>query len=90
MVFERLGLTQEEQDACRDAFLMFDKDRSGSIDLWELKLVLVAMGQSPTEEEVFEIVASVDENHSGSIGGCKRLLFRLKKGGGGWGQIATR
>jgi Ca2+-binding EF-hand superfamily protein len=33
-------LTQEEIDSCRDAFLRYDKDRSGSIDQWELKEVL--------------------------------------------------
>ena len=67
-VNQRPPLSQEELDACRDAFLMFDKDRSGSIDVWELKLVLVAMGQNPSEEEVFEIIASMDDDCSGSIG----------------------
>lgn len=38
-------LTQEEIDGCREAFLAFDKDRSGSIDVWELRQVLEAMGQ---------------------------------------------
>ena len=33
-------LTQEEIDSCRDAFLQYDKDRSGTIDQWELKEVL--------------------------------------------------
>lgn len=32
-------LTQEEIDGCRDAFLAFDKDRSGNIDVWELRQV---------------------------------------------------
>ncbi len=68
IVAPRPVLTQEELDACRDAFLLFDKDRSGSIDVWELKLVLTAMGQNPTEEEVFEIIASIDDDCSGSIG----------------------
>jgi hypothetical protein len=27
-------LTQEEIDGCREAFLAFDKDRSGTIDVW--------------------------------------------------------
>ena len=62
-----LNLNQEEIDACRDAFLSFDKDRSGSIDVWELRQVLEAMGQNPTEEELFQMVAEVDDNLSGSI-----------------------
>ena len=31
-------LTQEEIDGCREAFLAFDKDRSGTIDVWEVRL----------------------------------------------------
>jgi hypothetical protein len=34
------GLSQDEIDSCRDAFLAFDKDRSGTIDVWELRQVL--------------------------------------------------
>ncbi|CAM9262557.1 unnamed protein product [Ascophyllum nodosum] len=60
-------LTQEEIDGCRDAFLTFDKDRSGNIDVWELRQVLEAMGQKPTEEELFQMISEVDDNMSGSI-----------------------
>eukprot|EP00611_Tribonema_gayanum_P005576 TRINITY_DN1478_c0_g1_i2.p1 TRINITY_DN1478_c0_g1~~TRINITY_DN1478_c0_g1_i2.p1 ORF type:complete len:141 (-),score=32.42 TRINITY_DN1478_c0_g1_i2:981-1403(-) len=60
-------LTQEEIDGCRDAFLAFDKDRSGNIDVWELRQVLEAMGQKPTEEELFQMISEVDDNMSGSI-----------------------
>lgn len=48
-------LTQEEIDQCREAFLAFDKDRSGTIDVWELRQVLEAMGKCPTEEELFQV-----------------------------------
>ena len=34
-------LSQEDIDGCRQAFLAFDKDRSGTIDVWELRQVLV-------------------------------------------------
>lgn len=39
---EGMVLTQEEIDGCRDAFLAFDKDRSGNIDVWELRQVMDA------------------------------------------------
>lgn len=52
-------LSQEEIDGCREAFLAFDKDRSGSIDVWELRQVLEAMGQKPTEEELFQMISEV-------------------------------
>jgi Ca2+-binding EF-hand superfamily protein len=60
-------LSQEEIDGCREAFLAFDKDRSGTIDIWELRQVLEAMGQKPTEEELFQMISEVDENMSGAI-----------------------
>mmetsp|Transcript_1642 Transcript_1642/g.3131 ORF Transcript_1642/g.3131 Transcript_1642/m.3131 type:complete len:169 (-) Transcript_1642:220-726(-) len=60
-------LTQEEIDQCREAFDRFDKDGSGSIDMWELRMVLQAMGQSPTEEELFAMISQVDDHGSGSI-----------------------
>ena len=60
-------LHQEEIDLCRAAFLSFDKDRIGTIDIWELRQVLEAMGQNPTEDELFPIVSQVDENMSGAI-----------------------
>ena len=60
-------LSQEDIDNCREAFLAFDKDRSGAIDVWELRQVLEAMGQAPTEDELFQMISEVDENMSGSI-----------------------
>jgi hypothetical protein len=35
----RMVLSQEEIDGCREAFLAFDRDRSGTIDVWELRQV---------------------------------------------------
>ena len=69
-----MPLTQEEIDGCRDAFLAFDKDRSGTIDVWELRQVLEAMGQKPTEEELFQMISEVDDNMSGSIGESTMLM----------------
>lgn len=62
-----MGISQEDIDNCREAFLAFDKDRSGTIDVWELRQVLEAMGQAPTEDELFTMISEVDENMSGSI-----------------------
>lgn len=73
-----MPLTQDEIDGCRDAFLAFDKDRSGTIDVWELRQVLEAMGQKPTEEELFQMISEVDDNMSGSIdfGEFLKVSFR--------------
>lgn len=60
-------LTVEEIEGCRDAFLMFDEDHSGTIETWELKKVLEAMGQKPTEQEILNMISEVDDNDSNSI-----------------------
>ncbi|CAK4794704.1 unnamed protein product [Aphanomyces euteiches] len=60
-------LSQEEIDACRESFVHFDKDGSGTIDKYELGKVLEAMGQKPSEEELFQMISEVDEDHSGEI-----------------------
>lgn len=71
-----MPLTQAEMDAAIQSFMEYDKDRSGTIDMWELKDVLygiknlsiiLAMGQHPTEEELFQMIAEVDDNMSGAI-----------------------
>lgn len=62
-------MSQEEIDGCREAFLAFDKDRSGSIDVWELRQVLEAMGQKPTEEELFQMISEVLSLASDNNGG---------------------
>ena len=56
-------LSQEEIDGCREAFVAIDKDRSGTIDVWELRQVLEAMGQAPTEEELFQVCAGTIEKY---------------------------
>ena len=37
------------------------------IDASELKATLNAMGQSPTEEEIFQMISQVDDDNSGEI-----------------------
>ncbi|KAF4323316.1 hypothetical protein G195_003637 [Phytophthora kernoviae 00238/432] len=64
---ERLWTQYEEIDACRESFVHFDKDGSGTIDKYELSKVLEAMGQKPTDEELFQMIAEVDNDHSGEI-----------------------
>ena len=34
------ALSNEEIEACREAFARFDKDSSGAIDMWELRATL--------------------------------------------------
>lgn len=38
---------------------MFDKDGSGTIDTKELRTALSALGQNPTEEDMFVMISQV-------------------------------
>eukprot|EP00316_Scyphosphaera_apsteinii_P022478 CAMPEP_0119307484 /NCGR_PEP_ID=MMETSP1333-20130426/7968_1 /TAXON_ID=418940 /ORGANISM="Scyphosphaera apsteinii, Strain RCC1455" /LENGTH=153 /DNA_ID=CAMNT_0007311037 /DNA_START=13 /DNA_END=474 /DNA_ORIENTATION=- len=61
------ALSNDEIEACREAFARFDKDHSGAIDMWELRATLQSMGQDPTDEELFDMIAEVDSDGSGEI-----------------------
>ncbi|KAJ9508306.1 hypothetical protein QJQ45_011818 [Haematococcus lacustris] len=60
-------LTETEQELCRKAFSLFDKDGSGCIDIGELRDALTALGQKPTQEELFLMISLVDEDGSQQI-----------------------
>ena len=60
-------LTEDEIQGCYRAFQAFDSDNSGSIDHFELKAVLMSMGQTPSDEEIMDLMAQVDEDNSGAI-----------------------
>ena len=60
-------LTQEEIDACRAAFQAFDPDKTGTLDVAALRGVLGFLGQKPTEDELFMMIAEVDEGMSGML-----------------------
>lgn len=61
-------LTNDEIEACREAFVKFDREGTGVIDSSELRATLQAMGQKPTEEELFDMIAELDLDRSGTIG----------------------
>ncbi len=52
---------------CREAFNTFDADGSGTIDTQEMRLLLEAIGENPSEEELFRFMADVDEAGRGEI-----------------------
>lgn len=60
-------LSEEELEMCRKAFQLFDKDGSGTIDIKELKTALTALGQNPSDEELFVMISQVDEDGSQEI-----------------------
>ena len=54
-------LTDEETKRARQMFFEMDQDGSGSVDAEELGRMMVKLGQNPTEQELQELIASVDE-----------------------------
>ena len=60
-------LTDEQIDEFRDAFNLFDLDGGGDIDSKELGTVMRSLGQNPSDEELREMIAEVDDDGSGSI-----------------------
>eukprot|EP00928_Gymnodinium_smaydae_P089274 TRINITY_DN73263_c0_g1_i1.p1 TRINITY_DN73263_c0_g1~~TRINITY_DN73263_c0_g1_i1.p1 ORF type:complete len:149 (-),score=64.18 TRINITY_DN73263_c0_g1_i1:156-602(-) len=67
---------------CREAFNTFDTDGSGTIDTEEMKLLLEAIGEAPTEEELFRFMADVDEDGTGEIEFAEFLqAFEKQRGG---------
>lgn len=67
----RLGadayLSEAEKDRARAVFDKFDKDKSGTIDMWELRDALRELGQEPTVDELVEIIAEIDTDENGVI-----------------------
>jgi calmodulin len=63
-------LTEEQINEFKDAFTLFDKDNDGVVTAKELSTVLKSLGHNPTEQELGEMIASVD-----SDGRCRHFLL---------------
>ncbi|KFD56605.1 hypothetical protein M514_02709 [Trichuris suis] len=60
-------LTPDEVDEFREAFMMFDKDKNGTISTKELGVAMRSLGQNPTEQELIEMINEVDIDGNGQI-----------------------
>ena len=59
---------QAEMEALEQAFMHFDKDRSGYLDKKEFKDVLTQMGSAPMTDTEFKAVwKNIDEDKDGKI-----------------------
>ena len=62
-----LGLTQEEEEKCNQAFKAFDKDGSEDIDAEELGIVLRMMGIKVTEAKLQRMMTEANPENPTTI-----------------------
>lgn len=71
-------LTKAEIKIAEEFFNTYDRNKSGCLDVWELRLALESLGQMPTEDELKEILAGIDENRNGTLD-FKEFLKSVQK-----------
>ena len=64
---QQRGLTEEQQAELKEAFDLFDADKSGQIDVKELKAAFKALGFQVPKEELRKMFNDVDSDGSGEI-----------------------
>ena len=60
-------LLEEEIENYKEAFVDYDVDGSGSINLLELGSVIRALGENPTEDELQDMINKFDDDGTGLI-----------------------
>jgi Ca2+-binding EF-hand superfamily protein len=60
-------LTEEQKEEIDNAFIIFDKDHSGSIDVLELKDAMKALGIYLKKSEAQLVMNAIDKDGSGCI-----------------------
>ena len=65
--YERPGLSEEEIEEIREAFNLFDTDGSGTIDPKELKAAMQSLGFEAKNQTIYQMIADIDKDGSGSI-----------------------
>ncbi|CAF0764636.1 unnamed protein product [Rotaria sordida] len=61
------NLSNRQMKDLRDAFDLFDRDKSGTISLSELEQVLIALNFKPTDSLVRKVMKEMDIDGNGSV-----------------------
>jgi len=89
-----MPFSPKEKQELKVHFDSFDKDRSGSITLAELREVMKSLGENPTDDQVKKIIAEVDADNNGTIEFNEFLEFVEKfkqgKGSKGFGDVFVK
>jgi calmodulin len=78
-VCEEFNVDDDLLQEMKDAFKLFDKDQSGSIDSTELGMVLRSLGQNPTETDIQEMITTADVSGDNKIQFDEFLRITLPK-----------
>jgi len=63
----RFEISEEQKQEVKEAFDLFDTDKSGSIDYHELKVAIRALGFDVRKPEVLELMRQYDKENLGRI-----------------------
>jgi Ca2+-binding EF-hand superfamily protein len=61
-------IDEEYMEELKEAFVLFDSDHNGSIDIRELKAAIRALGYETTKKECIEMFKEVDVDPSLALG----------------------
>ena len=62
-----LTLTEDQKQELEEAFNLFDQDKSGTITIDELSIVMKSIGQSSSREAVKEMIGDIDDDNDGEV-----------------------
>lgn len=72
-------LTKEQISDFREAFSLFDHDENGSISHIELGQVLQALGQTPSQNELLDMINEVDVDGNGFVEFAEFVILMTNK-----------
>ena len=72
-------LTKEQIADFREAFSLFDHDENGSISANELGQVLSALGQTPSPNELHDMINEVDVDGNGTVEFAEFVILMTNK-----------
>ena len=69
------SLNQEEIEELREAFLIFDKNNTGKINISELKKAMETLGFGERNPILYQMVLEIEKNHTGKKDGVTFETF---------------